>query len=139
MAVTIQAPFHVQRVLAAHERHVVDRAVALFASDATRHMNAVIEIDKVGQIVDASPANWLPGSGALVQSRQFWAVPPDQPMTRETCFRGWQPCEGRDLDSGVAIPAIDSQLTRVVAVTKFDRLVTDHIDFRRIIRSVDYK
>ena len=54
-AVATEAPFHVQRVLAPRERHVADRPVARHAAHAFFDVNAVIEINKIRQVVDAHP------------------------------------------------------------------------------------
>ena len=60
VAVAVQAPLHLQRVLLPGERHLVHPAVAALAADALVDVNAVVEVDEVGQIVDARPAIDLP-------------------------------------------------------------------------------
>ena len=55
IAVAVEAPFHLQRLLLPHQRHPVDPAVARRAADALVHVDAVVEVDEVGQIVDARP------------------------------------------------------------------------------------
>ena len=51
----IQTPLHQQRRHLIGERHLVDPAVARRAADALVHVNAVIEIDEAGQVIDALP------------------------------------------------------------------------------------
>src|ERR1019366_225705 len=43
MAVALQAPGHMQRILLIHERHAIDGTVASCAGHALSHMDAVIE------------------------------------------------------------------------------------------------
>lgn len=54
---TIEAPFHRERARLPHERHFVDTSMARRTAYAFTHMNAVVEIHKLGQVVDASPRN----------------------------------------------------------------------------------
>ena len=55
MAVAVEAPFHLQRVLLPREVHQVDAPVAGDASDAFVHVDAVVEVDEVRQIVHLDP------------------------------------------------------------------------------------
>src|SRR5262245_55500025 len=55
MAVTVEAPFHLQRRLLIDQRHPIDTAVTGGAADALLHVHAVVEVDKVWQVVDAHP------------------------------------------------------------------------------------
>src|SRR5437763_15514101 len=51
IAMAVDAPFHLQRLLLPHQRHAVDLSVTGGAADAFMNVDAVIEVDKVGQIV----------------------------------------------------------------------------------------
>ena len=51
----IETPLHVKRLRFARERHLIDAAVACRATDAFGDVNAVVEIDVAGQIVDPIP------------------------------------------------------------------------------------
>jgi hypothetical protein len=55
IAVTLETPLHVERVLAPHERHLVHAAMARRTTDALVNVNAVIEISEPGQIVHPRP------------------------------------------------------------------------------------
>ena len=57
--VAFEAPFHIERLSAASERHLIERAVAGGAADSFRDVDAVVEINEVGQIVDPVPFDWL--------------------------------------------------------------------------------
>ena len=54
-AVTLEAPLHIERLRAAGERHLVERAMTGGAADTFGDMDAVIEEDEVGQIVYPIP------------------------------------------------------------------------------------
>src|ERR1043165_10300986 len=54
-AVAAEAPFHRQRGGLVGQGHLVDAAVAVRAADALAHVNAVVEVDEVGEAVDARP------------------------------------------------------------------------------------
>src|SRR6185437_372049 len=64
LAMAIQAPFHLQRVLFVHERHLVHRAMTTETADSLGDMNAVIEIDIVRQIMHAVPLDRFTGAEA---------------------------------------------------------------------------
>jgi len=64
---TVETPFHLQRLLLPHERHAINLAVAGRAADALVHVNAVVEVDEVRQIVDARPLNRFAAAEALAQ------------------------------------------------------------------------
>ena len=52
----VEAPAHRERRGLAHQRHLVDAAVAGRAADAFGDMDAVIEVDVVRKVMDAPPA-----------------------------------------------------------------------------------
>ena len=51
----IETPLHVKRLRLASKRHLIDAAVAGRTTDSFRDMDAVIEENVIGQIVDAVP------------------------------------------------------------------------------------
>lgn len=55
--VTVHAPVHVEVVHAVSERHLIHLSMASGAPDSFVDVNAVIEINEVGKIVDANPLN----------------------------------------------------------------------------------
>src|SRR5256714_15207687 len=54
-AMAIQTPFHVQCVHPPGDRHLIDASVTSRAANSFGYVNAVIEINKVGQIMGADP------------------------------------------------------------------------------------
>ena len=59
IAMAIQAPAHTEGLVLAHHIHLIDAAMAGHATDAHRHVNAVIEVDVIGKIVNPFPFDWL--------------------------------------------------------------------------------
>ena len=55
IAVTLQAPFHMQRIDVPHQRHQVYTTVAGRTTDAFIDVNAVVEIGKIGKVVHSRP------------------------------------------------------------------------------------
>src|SRR4029453_8049489 len=64
-AVAVDAPVHLERLFLPHQRHSVDLSVTSGAPHSLFHVNAVIEVHKVWQIVDAGPGDGAVGSKAL--------------------------------------------------------------------------
>src|SRR5262249_15608128 len=56
VAVTVETPFHVQAGMLPHQGHLVNWPVAARATDSLLDVNAVIEVDELGQVVYALPA-----------------------------------------------------------------------------------
>jgi len=55
LSMAIDTPLHLQRLRSPHQWHLIDLTVTRGATYALRHMNAVIEINKVRQFVNADP------------------------------------------------------------------------------------
>src|ERR1051326_8931592 len=65
IAMTVDAPFHLQRLLLPHERHAIHRPMAGRAPDPFVNVNAVVEVEEIGQVVHARPLNRSAGPEAL--------------------------------------------------------------------------
>ena len=57
--VAVQAPAHIQRVGFPRQRHLIHAAMAGRAPDSFLDVDGVAEEDKVGQVVDSLPMDWL--------------------------------------------------------------------------------
>ena len=55
LAMTLQAPFHIEGRRLPHQRHLLDLAMAGRAADAFLNMNAVVEIGEAGQVMHPIP------------------------------------------------------------------------------------
>src|ERR1700722_14665278 len=81
IAVTVDAPVHVERIFFVHQGHLVDAAMAGGASDAFVDVHAVVEVHEIGQIVDTAPLERLAGAITGAYRLQDLGVRPDLRMT----------------------------------------------------------
>lgn len=121
---TFQTPFHLERRSLRHYRHPIDATMTGRAADAFVHMNRVIEIGKVRQVMHPNP---LQGLAALetgphrlqvrtVGPNLFVAIHADSGRRHS----GRRCC----LNRGVAIAAIDTVIAHVVFMTELDWLLS---------------
>lgn len=111
-----QAPCHVQRLGLFNHRHAIDAAMAAHATDPRLDMSRVIEVDKVGQIVNPHPRDGLAGGSALTDQGQRIALGLDRRVAIHTGGSRRHGRLGRRFDPNVAIPTIDAQITRMQRV-----------------------
>src|ERR1700722_9513404 len=76
-AMAVQTPLHLQRVLLVHQRHQVYPSVAGGAPDSFVHVNFVIEVDEVRQVMDFDPGDRLAGCPTRPNRLQQRCVGPD--------------------------------------------------------------
>ena len=76
-AMALDAPLHLQRGVIEHQRHAINRAVTGIAADALIYMNAVVEINEVGQIVHPIPDQRLARPEALAHRLEQGRARPD--------------------------------------------------------------
>src|SRR5947209_12773964 len=107
VAVAVDAPFHLQRLLLPHERHAIDLSVAGRAADALVQMDAVVEVHEIGQVVHARPLDRLIRSKALAHRLEKRAGGKDLRVAVHARSGRWDPGEGRLLDRRVAVAAVD--------------------------------
>src|ERR1044071_3952720 len=136
-AMTVQTPIHIKRILAPHERHLVDSPVTGHTADSLVHVNAMVEINETGQIVHARPLNRLSGTKALAYRFQNWTVGPDLGMAVHAGFSRRNTGERALLDRCVAITAIDSIVADVMFVAEGHRLAARHSHFGDVRRLID--
>src|SRR5262245_19836538 len=77
LAVAAEAPLHRHRLGLIDTRHLVDPPMAGGASDTLRHMDAVVEVDEVAQIVDAIPLDRHAAGIAVADGRKHGGLSPD--------------------------------------------------------------
>ena len=118
IAVAIDAPAHVERVLFPHQRHLVDAAVAAFAAHALLHVHRVVEVDELRQVMQAHPRNGLVLRVAIADDLQHFGVGPDLRVARHAGLRRRNACARGDVHTGVAIAAIDAEALHVVIVAE---------------------
>ena len=101
LAVALQAPLHEERVALPGQRHLVDLPVAGRAAHAFVHVDGMVEVHVVRQVMDAVPGNRQAAGGALAHgleegtvgeklgvaghARLPWAARPRTTISRPTC------------------------------------------------------
>jgi hypothetical protein len=137
VSVTVQAPFHLQRALFSHQRHLVDGTMACRTADAFGDVNAVVEIREVWKIVDPRPRNRPVGAEAFAHGLEECGVGEYLRMTVHADLRRRDAGEARRLDSCVTVAAVDAVAGHVALVAELDRLLAGHIDLRDPRRAID--
>jgi hypothetical protein len=102
------------------------------------HVNAVIEVDELGQIVNARPLDGPAGPVALPNRFKFLARGPHFPMTIHANLSRRDVRERRYFDSVMAVPAINAEAARVVFVAECDRLFARNVLHHLVRRADDH-
>ena len=121
-----QAPFHVQRVLLIHERHFIDRPVAGDARHTLSDVDAMVEVDEIGEVMNAVPLHRLSRAIGVANGLKQCGVGPNLRVTGHTRFRGRNSRKCRLLDGTMTIPAVDPQASHVMLMAKRDGLITEN-------------
>ena len=122
VAMTLETPLHIQRRDLISQRHQIDSPVTSRATDAFVYVNAVIEINEVGKVVNPSPPYWLAGAPALANGFEIRAVRPDLRMAIHAGLGRRNSRVSQLLDSGVTVAAVDAVISDVMFMTKLNGL-----------------
>ena len=106
-SMAIQTPFHMKRFRFVGERHLIDSPVTRFASHSLVNVNAVIEVDKVWNVVYSNPQNRVVLSKARSNWFQGRTGRPDLFVAIHANFGRWNSGKGSALDGRVAVSTID--------------------------------
>jgi hypothetical protein len=117
-----QTPLHLQGFRLVHQGHLVDRAVAGVAADALGYVNAVIEINEVGELVDAGPLQRFAGAVAGANGLKELGVGPDLRVAVHARLGRRDSGEAGGLDRGVTVAAVDAESGDVMLMAEWDRL-----------------
>ena len=94
ISVAIDAPLHEERAGLEDERHLIDGAVARGAANALVHVNAMVEIGKLREIVNPLPCDWRTGPIAGSHGFQTRGADPDLLVAVHANLRCRHACEG---------------------------------------------
>lgn len=108
-------------------------------SHAFVDVNAVIEIDEVGQVINTLPLNRLACAPALANRFEIRTVSPDLRMAVHTSLGRWDSSKRELLDGGMAVAAIDSVIAHVVLVAELNWLLAREESLGVIRRSIEFK
>lgn len=123
IAMTLEAPFHIERRYLISQRHQVNAPVTGRAAHALVHVNAVIEIGEVGQVVHPGPLDRLTGAPAFADRLEVRAVPPDLRVAIHAGLRRRYTGESELLNGCVTVAAIDAIIADVMFVAELYRLL----------------
>ncbi len=128
----IEAPSHGQRRARAHQRHLTHGAVAGGAAYALGDVNRMIEIDVIGQPVHLVPANGLVVGEAAAHPLQHFGLCIELRMASHAGMGGGNTRNGRPLDSGMTISAINAEPADMMLVAERNRLTQRDVLIRGV-------
>ena len=123
LAMAFQTPFHLERLLLKHGRHVIDLPVTGRAADALCYVNAVVEIRVLGKVVNTFPFDGFVLAEALSDRFEIRAVGPDLAVAVHTGLRRWHSGRSRRFYRLMAVPAVDPVIADVMLVAELHRLL----------------
>ena len=127
----VQAPGHLQGRRLKHQRHLIYRAVAGIAAHPLINVDAVSEIHKVGQLVNARPLQRFARAKTFADRLQIACAVKQHGMTVHAGFGGRNACRRRELDTRVAVSAINAVVTHMVLMAELNGLITRYILIRQ--------
>ena len=131
----VQAPLHQQGVGLEYQRHLVDLPMARRAADALIDMNAVIEVDEIGEPVDFHPLDGFVAAIAFADRLEVRRIIEQHRMAIHARFRLRNAGHGGSFDAGVAIAAVNAIVADVMFVAELHRLLTGDVLPRHIGRT----
>jgi hypothetical protein len=139
VAMAIQAPTHAKVRGLPRERHLVHASMAGFAAKPFVHVNAVIEINELRQIVHARPFKRLARAVALPYCFQDGSNGPHLRVAIHACLCGWKARKGSRLNSRVTVTAINAQTADMVLMAERHWLLPGNVLHCFIRRSHDHR
>src|SRR5689334_13433989 len=123
VAVAIETPPHLQGRLLVNQRHPIDPAVTRGAPDSLVHVNAVVEVHEVRQIVDAPPLERPILAEAGAHRFEDRRVRPDLRVAVHAGLGRRDIRERRLLYRGVAVAAVDAHRPDMMRMAELDGLI----------------
>ena len=120
----LQAPFHLERILLINGWHIINLAMARGTPDAFGHMNAVIEIGILGQVVHPLPFDRRIIAKACAHRFQIRAVRPDLTVAIHAGLGRRHSGRGGCFNRRMAITAVDAVVAGVMLVAELHGLLS---------------
>src|ERR1051325_4692025 len=114
ITMAVQTPLHIEGLLPSHQGHLVDGTVTGGAADPFLHMDAVVEVHVIGQIVHASPLDWLIRAETFAHGLEDRGVRPDHGVTIHAGPGGGAAGEVGLFDARVTVATINPVVGHVV-------------------------
>jgi hypothetical protein len=134
--VASDTPLHLKRIDLPDRRHEIDPAVAGRATNTLFHVDAVIEIDKVGEVMNTRPLERLIVLPACTNRLEISARRKQLRVAIHARLGRRQACARCNLDRRMTVTAIETIITYVMFVGELDRLLSRHERTRHIRGSV---
>jgi hypothetical protein len=130
LPMAIKAPPHVELLRLPGERHFVHLPMASRAADTFRHVDAVIEVGIIRQVMNARPLDRLAGLPRIAHRLEDRRIRPNLRVARHANLRRRNSGEGGLLDAGVAISAIDPKPADMMLMAEWHRLFEWNVNAR---------
>src|SRR5437764_3962131 len=137
IAMTIQAPRHLQCRLLIHEWHGVHRSVAHIAADTLGDVNTVVKEYEVRQRVNARPLERFPRAITGAYGLEQGCIGPDLRVAVHAGFGRRNSGETRVLDRGMAIATVNAESGDVMLMAEWNRLRLPHTFVGHVRRALD--
>ena len=92
-------------------------------ADAFFHVNTVIEVSEIRQVVYTDPFDWFAGAETCAHRFEIRTIRPDLFVAVHAGRSGRQTSGSRRFDGGMTVTAINAVVADVVFVTELDRLL----------------
>src|SRR5690606_36634410 len=102
------------------------------AANPLLHMDAVLKVGEIGEIMDPRPGKRSAGAEAFPDRCQHGAVGPDLRVADHADLRCWNACETGYLYGGVTVATGNAKAADVVLVAASDGLLAHDIDLRHV-------
>ncbi len=132
VAMAVHAPGHQEGRGLKHQRHLVDLTVTRRAAHALIDVNAVVEVDVIGEAVHANPLDRFIGAITFADRFQVSGVVEQHRMAIHAGLGGRNSSGGGTFHRGMAVTAVDAIVSHVVLVAKLDRLLARDVLVRQI-------
>lgn len=134
---TLEAPLHLQRRGLVNDGHFIDTPVARRTADAFIHVNRVIEVCVVRQVVHANPFQRLARLETGAHRLEVRTVRPDLFVTAHANISRRNAGRRRCLHARVAVAAIDAVVAHVMLMTELNGLLALDVRAGVPARAVD--
>ena len=121
-AMAIQAPGHALWLMLVNDLHFIHRAMAAVATDTAIHVNSMVEIGIIGNLVNSNPVDRLAGFPAFTNGFQFGACGFDLRVAGHAGLGAGDVRVRSDLHEAMAVATIHAQLLHVDHVRKWNGL-----------------
>jgi len=139
LAMTLDAPLHIERCDLISERHQINSPVTRRATDALVDVNAVIEINEVGQIVHPRPFDRLTRAPALANGLEIRTVGPNLRVAIHASLCRRNASISELFDGRVTVTAIYSVIAHVMLVTELNGLLAREVSLSVIGGPVEFE